>query len=1110
MSPKTAFIGLTATFALATGMVFAQAPAGQQGMGGRGQGQRQGLGQLGQPQQQGPQVMREEWENPKINFVNVEPVRSDSALPFDEGQKSLLNGKWKFNFVTMTGRDGQLDLSQRPAGFFKPDYDDSSWTTIAVPSTWEVQGFGTPLYTNVNYPFNTSVAGVVTNAPQQQWFTSYRERNPVGSFRQTFKLPADFRKGGQIFLKFDGVSAGYYVWVNGEKVGYAEDSFNPDEFNITKYLKEGENLLAVQVYHFTDGSYLEDQDFFRHSGIFRDVVLFRTPDVAIRDFDFRSLLKDNYTTGTLDGKILVRNYSGKAATRTVKYTLLREGREVLSGSKKVEIAADNKDDVAIPISEVVPNVDTWTAETPNLYQLKMTISDDSNSPENAETVQVNLGFRTVEVGPKQQLLINGKEVILKGVNRHETHPDYGRAITREIMEKDIQLMKSHNINTVRTSHYPDAPYWYELCEKYGIYLVAEANIECHGKQDLTRNPEWEQAYVERNLNNYNRLKNCPAVIFWSLGNENGRGNNLAAASRALQERDKTRLIHSCDMNHTDGVTDMGSTMYPDVNGLNRTGSSNEPWPFFVCEYAHCMGNALGNFQEYMDAFEAHPRLIGGCIWDWVDQNIRATRKDDGTYKAAPFTGEAFAFGGMFGDNPNDGNFCDNGVIVSDRTITPKLLEVKKVYQYLRFKDATPEDANKFTLELTSKYFHKTIKDYTVAAVFTGGQDDKAGRTVLTEKLASLAPGETAKFTFNVPSGMKKDMFILVFPSKADSLVQYKLVEEADPVALLKANKVEEARKYAVAYEAFDNGVDAAPLKVDTSKSSDLAFIDHMMNNITVYNDYFVVRFVDGKIEFITCDGEMVIRKGPELNFTRARVDNDGWIGGNIDRAMNGEIDDECRSLKAVQVSPKQVDVEVELYWRKGFNYFVNTKYSIYADGTIRSCNTIKPDFDERNSAIPCLGFVMELTSDYEKVDYLGRGPQENYIDRRTGTYYDIFHTTVHDMITKYSKTQHYGNRTGTSWVSLTSDDGKTTVTVRSENNDKGMEFTASPWTQREIHDAKTPDRLNPSERTVLELDLFQAPLGGNSCGPGPMEKYITRGNRNSTFKMDFTIHITRR
>ena len=1047
----------------------------------------------------------EEWENQKINFVNVEPVRSDSALPVDAGQKSLLNGDWKFNFVTMTTPDGQLDLSQRPEGFFKPGYDDSAWTTIPVPSSWQVQGFGTPLYTNSNYPFNTSTPPIVTNTPSRQ-FTSYLERNPVGSYRRTFTLPAEFRKGGQVFLKFDGVSAGYYVWMNGEKVGYAEDSYNPDEFNITKDLKDGENTLAVQVYNFTDGSYLEDQDFFRHSGIFRDVVLFRTPDVAIRDFDFCSLLKDNYKTGTLDGKILVRNYSDKAASRTVKYTLLREGREVLSGSAKIQVAP-SKEDVEIPVSVTVPNVETWSAETPNLYQLKMTIADAANTAENAETVQVNLGFRTVEVGPQQQLLINGKEVILKGVNRHETHPDYGRAITREVMEKDIQLMKSHNINTVRTSHYPDAPYWYELCEKYGIYLVAEANIECHGKQDLTRNPEWEQAYVERNLNNYNRLKNCPAVIFWSLGNENGRGNNLAAASRAIQERDKTRLIHSCDMDHTNGVTDMGSCMYPSVDGLNGTGANTrDKWPYFVCEYSHSMGNALGNFQEYMDTFERHPRLIGGCIWDWVDQNIRATRVEGNRYKAAPFTGEALAFGGMFGDNPNDGNFCDNGVIASERWVTPKLLEVKKVYQYLRFKDLTPDDANKFTLELTSKYFHKTISGYTVAAVFTGGQDEKAGRTVLTEKVPNLAPGEKATFTFNVPAGKKKDMFILVFPSRKDSLVQYKLVEEADPVALLKANKVEEARKYAVAYEAFTVGVDVTPLKIDAANAPGLT-ISGMDKDIIVRGDDFAVKFADGQLASVSYGGNDVIRNGPNLISVRAPVDSDKRFKSYNDNVMKGESRCECRGFNISH--PNTLDsgnlvVDVELYCRRGdYGFVVKTKWSIYADGTIRSENAITSDFD--NIEIPCLGFTFELPADYTKVDYLGRGPQENYIDRRTGTYYDLFHTTVKDMFVKYSKTQHYGNRTGVSWVRLASGTDGTGVTFRCENNPNGMEFTASEWTQNEIHDAYTPDRLPKSDKIILELDAFQAPLGGNSCGPVPLEKYTVRAGRETTFKLDYTI-----
>ncbi|MDD6337189.1 MAG: glycoside hydrolase family 2 TIM barrel-domain containing protein [Lentisphaeria bacterium] len=1163
MSPKTTLIGLTTALALAMGVLFAQAPAPQGqpvgfggmgampggmpamgGFGGMGGFPAGGFGQpgagfpaggfpsggfgqpgagfpaggfpaggFGQPGQTQPQPQpvdlsgREEWENHKINFVNVEPVRSDSALPLDAGQRDLLNGTWKFNFVTMTAPDGTLDLSQRPEGFFRPDYDDSAWTTIPVPSTWQVQGFGTPLYTNSNYPFNTSRPPIVTNTPSRN-FTSYLERNPVGSYRRTFRLPDGFRKGGQVFLRFDGVSAGYYVWVNGEKVGYAEDSYNPDEFNVTKYLKDGENVLAVQVYNFADGSYLEDQDFFRHSGIFRDVVIFRTPDVAIRDFDFRSLLKDDYTTGTLDGKILVHNYSGKPASRTVKYTLLREGREVLSGSADVELPADGAEDVAVPVSATIPNVDTWTAETPNLYQLKMTISDASGSMENAETVQVNLGFRTVEIGPQYQLLINGREVILKGVNRHETHPDLGRALTREVMERDIQLMKAHNINTVRTSHYPNAPYWYELCEKYGIYLVAEANIECHKKRDLTNNPEWEQAYVERNMNNVLRLKNCPAIIFWSLGNENGRGSNLAAASRAIQTVDRTRLIHSCDMGHTDGVTDMGSAMYPDVNRVNSTGANTrDKFPFFLCEYAHSMGNALGNFQEYMDAFEKYPRLIGGCIWDWVDQNIRATRKDDGLYKAAPFSGEALAFGGMFGDQPNDNNFCDNGVIVSERQVTPKLLEVKKVYQYLRFRDATPDDPAKFTLELTSKYFHKTISDYTVAAIFTAGQDDRTGRTVLTKKLASLAPGETATFEFDVPGGMKKEMFFLVFPSKADSLVQYQVVEkEANPVELLKNNQVEEARKYAVAWEGFTGGVDAS----EDESIYELATVptmkveDHDGNDATIVGRDFEVKFKDGRLASVAYGGHEVIRKGPELNFARAGVDNDKWLNAYHDAVMRADLQVECRKFTVSLFNIHCTVVETEHVYRRGpYSFVVKTKYTIYCNGAIRAENTIKPQFD--STAISCLGFVFELPGEYQNVAYLGRGPQENYIDRRTGTYYDVFHTTVRDMFTKYSKTQHYGNRTGVSYVTLSSDGDAPALTFRCENNAKGMEFTATEWTQKEIADARTPDRLPKSDRTVLELDVFQAPLGGNSCGPVPMEKYIIRAGRDTTFKLNYTI-----
>ena len=461
---------------------------------------------------------------------------------------------------------------------------------------------------------------------------------------------------------------------------------------------------------------------------------------------------------------------------------------------------------------------------------------------------------------------------------------------------------------------------------------------------------------------------------------------------------------------------------------------------------------------------------------------------------------------MFGDYPNNANYCDNGIISSERRVTPKLLEVKKVYQYLRFKDATPDDANKFTLELTSKYFHKTVSGYTVAAVFTGGQDDKAGRTVLTGKVPNLAPGETAKIEFKVPSGMKKDMFILVFPSKKDSLVQYKLVEEADPVALLKSNQVEEARKYAVAYETFTVGVDPTPLMIDAANAPGLT-ISGMDKDIIVRGGDFTVEFADGRLSSVSYGGRDVIRNGPNLISVRAPVDSDKRFKSYNDNVMKGVSRCECRSFNVSR--PNLLDsgslvVDVELYCRRGdYSFVVKTKWSIYADGTIRSENAITSDFD--NIEIPCLGFTFELPAEYRRVDYLGRGPQENYIDRRTGTYYDTFHTTVQDMFVKYSRTQHFGNRTGVSWVSLASDTDKLGVTFRCENNTNGMEFAATEWTQETIADAKTPDRLPPSDKTILELDIFQAPLGSNSCGPIPLEKYTIRAGREMTFRFDYTI-----
>ena len=547
-----------------------------------------------------------EWEDQSVNYVNTEPMRPDCAVPEIGKDAVLLNGDWKFHF--------SLTPETRPADFFKPDCDVSGWDTIKVPSTWEIQGYGTPLYSGWEYPFKVDPPFVTKEPPREK--TSFLERNPVGSYVREFDLPETWLHESQVFVRLNGVASAFYLWINGEKVGYAEDSFSPDEFNITKHLKPGRNSMAVEVYHFCDGSYLEDQDYFRFSGIFRDVVLFRTPDVSIRDFFLRPLLdKSDYKTGVLDGEITLKNYGNIDDDRRL-YGLLYGPDGSPAYSFSLPFRLDSGEEKTVRLNGIrFPDVKAWTAETPNLYRLELGIESDVHRHQ--QDLTANIGFRTVEIGPQNQLLVNGREVVLKGVNRHETHPDLGRALTHEVMEQDVKLMKANNINTVRTSHYPNDPYWYELCAKYGLYVVAEANIECHAHQVLTEDPKWTQAYIERNINNVARLKNNPAVIIWSLGNENGWGEcaNLVAASKAVQKIDDTRLIHACELGYRPGLTDMGSTMYPAVDAVEKIGKdqahANWNWqapektrtktgPFFVCEFAHSMGNALGNFKEYVD------------------------------------------------------------------------------------------------------------------------------------------------------------------------------------------------------------------------------------------------------------------------------------------------------------------------------------------------------------------------------------------------------------------------------------------------------------------------------------------------------------------------------
>jgi beta-galactosidase len=1072
-----------------------------------------------------------EWEDQSVNYVNTEPMRSDCAVPSDPDSVMLLNGDWKFHF--------SLTPETRPLDFFKPGYDVSEWDTIKVPSTWELQGYGTPLYSGWEYPFKVDPPFVTKEPPREK--TSFIERNPVGSYLREFELPDGWLKDGQVFVRLNGVASAFYLYINGEKVGYGEDSFSPDEFNITKYLTPGTNSIAVEVYRFSDGSYLEDQDFFRFSGIFRDVVLFRTPDAAIRDIFMRpSLDKSDYRTGVLDGEIVLKNYGTHDYDRRLAGALTApDGKIAYSFSLPVRLEPGEEKTVKLNGIRI-PDVKAWTAETPNLYHLVLAIRIDTHKPE--QFLTADLGFRTVEIGPQDQLLVNGREVILKGVNRHETHPDLGRALTHEVMEQDVKLMKANNVNTVRTSHYPNDPYWYELCNKYGLYVVAEANIECHAHQVLTEDPKWTQAYVERNLNNVLRLKNNPSIIIWSLGNENGWGEcaNLVAASKAVQKIDTSRLIHACELGYRPGLTDMGSTMYPSVDSVEKIGKdqehSNWNWaapektraktgPFFVCEFAHSMGNALGNFKEYIDLYEKYPNLVGGCIWDWVDQDMRAERQEDGKYKAAPFTGSALAFGGMFGDNPGDGNFCDNGVIFADRTKSAKLREVKRVYQYVGFDVSTPapKDNGLFEVVITNKYFHKDLAGHTLVVLYGGGlrAGVDARRIWSAHPIPTLKPGQSVGMRCAYPrqvQGMDEPpaMLLLVFdtPIKLGTMrmiTQFNFLAEPDPIDWLDAGKFEDFLDAAVATYSVDGAAYETPVpeKKKSKKAPALPDVaEDGENAITVTGDGFKAEFRDANLVSLVYDGREILKAAPQPEVYRAPVDNDKWI---FDKEPGKSL-----TAEVITEHSERTEAEVRLSWERTENggvrvtthkcflaigkpsvtAAVSTTWDIARDGAI-TVKAMVSNAQQMPFNLYRNGFSWTLDGAYNRVSYLGYGPHENYRDRRHAAWFDRFDTTVLGMIEPYVKSQSYGNRIGTKNVILYGDDEDIPAISFTLLSNKigfeelpGMEFSVSPWTEGEIAASYTRDRLpEPGEKTVLHLDSVVSGLGGASCGPEPLQEY---------------------
>ena len=1032
-----------------------------------------------------------DWENTSVNSRNREPSRAYS-MPLASAQDALtddlefptpyrmsLNGDWKFNWC------GNPAL--RPLDFWQPDFDDSDWFTIDVPSCVEMRGFGSPIYTNVTYPHAKKWPQVL------DYDTERPDYNPVSSYRRTFTVPADW-KGREVFLRFDGVYSAYYVWVNGHKVGYAEDSMLPSEFNITSYLKKGsgigdqgseENLLCVEVYRWCDGSYLEDQDMFRFSGIFRDVTIFAAPKDGIRDFAVRTRPVDGYKRWRLEVEVEggVTSASLYDADKT-----------------KVEdlICTPTPNTYALDL-----NARAWSAEDPYLYTLVMRRGDDIRA--------CRVGFKDVKI-VGSVLSFNGQPIKFKGVNRHESSPENGRTVSLDEMIRDITLFKEYNINTVRTSHYPDHHSWYDLCDRYGIYVLAEANVEGHAydkpENALGREPVFFDSIVERNVRHVENYKNHPSIFMWSMGNETGHGDGFRKAIKAVRELDATRPVHwQCG----NADADVDSEMYVSVDWLEKRGlfgdgklaairpdagggfggTNNVPTkPFFMCEYAHAMGNAVGNFQEYWDVFYAHDCLAGGCIWDWVDQAIwkEGDRIDPKTGKRERY----LAYGGDWDDYPNDGPFCCNGVVDPGRSVTAKLVEVGHVHRNLVVIEFEPESG---VAKLWNRF------GFTSADQFDGVWEileDGVAVASSSFEVPSVAPLSRGAFTVRFPEGIFRDgheYFVnFSFALKMDTGWARKGRVIARDQHLVRT-ALSGAHSRSMAKGGCPRVEDAGESIVVVAGGTRAVFSRATGTLCELeMNDKTILKDADGFVS------------GPRLTCERAFTDNDRWLRDGhpweVDRTKSfyasglTQLKYHARPLKIIRSKEGEGVVKivsaVNVTGTKSAGFTHEAEWTICADGTLSVKNTVTPH-GTMPPALPRLGTSWRLDPSLERMSYYGRGPYENYIDRQTGSFLGRWTSTVSAQYEPYVRPQDNGYKCDVRTVRFT------------DANGNGVEFTADvPLFVQALHysrenlefarhrsgEARRHERLEPCTDVLLNLDVRQLGLGGASCGPGPLPKYV--------------------
>ena len=1031
------------------------------------------------------------WLDPEVNQVNREARHAhffafeneDLARQADKAKSARflsMEGMWKFNFVK--------DHQNAPEGFFGLKYDDSQWVDFPVPGLFELNGYGDPIYKNIGYAWGTTFK---SNPPYIGETNNY-----TGSYRRTFELPQDWN-GQEVFFHVGSATSNLTLWVNGKYVGYSEDSKVAAEFNITKYLKKGQNLIAMQIMRWCDGSYLEDQDFWRFTGIAREVYLYATPKVHVEDFFVNADLKNDYQEGVLSGEIKIAQAKGKTV---VMQLIDPQGKQVELNTTTML----NNGPFTFEIGSL-GNVLPWTAETPNLYTLLITLKQGDKV---LEVIPQRIGFRHIEI-KDAQLLVNGQPILIKGADRHELDPDNGYIVSVERMIQDIKIMKYLNINAVRTCHYPDDPRWYDLCDEYGIYLTAESNLESHGmgygEGTLAKRQDYAKAHIERQEGNVMSHKNHPSIIVWSLGNEAGYGPNFERAYDWIKAYDTSRPVQYEQARH-DGKTDIFCPMYMDYNDAEKYVKTDNPRPLIECEYAHAMGNSIGGFKEYWDLIRKYPKFQGGYIWDFVDQGLRDKSKVTGK--------EIFTFGGDYGRYPaSDYNFNCNGIIAPDRRLNPHAYEVRYYYQNVWITDKGLKDGK---IEIYNENFFKTIDDleleWFVGGASGGHHHDNPGRPEGmtfghggTIAVNGIAPQQRKTITIEA----MKQVIERVLGHHGDQeifvIFQFKS-REAQP--LIDKGQIVARQQFILnPYQFPDLSTAAANFSLFTDHSSLKKEETESYVKFDAAGTTLTVGKWSGWIDYLDVDGQTMLidRESITPEFWRAPTDNDygAWLQQRFGVWKNPQM-----KLKDCQVGDNSVIVTFDM---PEVQAVLTMTYTLQPNGEVVVNEHFVPNPPKEGKdvvRIPPMfryGMQLQMPKQYDQVCYYGRGPVENYCDRNSSEFIGLYRNKVADEYYPYVRPQESGNHTDVRWFQVVDAQGRGLEFY----SDAPMEVSALPYLLSDLDDGPTKDKKighhsgDLIERPLTQVHVQQRQMGlgcVNSWGAWPLPDYlINREERSFTF-----------